>query len=58
MAPLSRLMVEKVYNKMTAIEIIQFLPYKKPFFFVDELTEISENGITGSYTFTEKEFFL
>ena len=54
MEPLSRLMVEKVYNKMTAIEIIQFLPYKKPFLFVDELTEISENGITGSYTFTEK----
>lgn len=57
MAPLSKLMVEKVYNKMTAIEIIQLLPYKKPFLFVDELTEISENGVTGSYTFTENEFF-
>ena len=42
---------------MNSIEIIKNLPYQKPFLFVDELTEISENGITGNYTFNEKEFF-
>ena len=42
---------------MNSTEIIKNLPYQKPFLFVDELTEISENGITGNYTFNEKEFF-
>lgn len=38
-------------------EIISFLPYQKPFLFVDEISEISENGVTGNYTFKENEFF-
>jgi|TARA_B110000240_G_C13497059_1_gene452119 3-hydroxyacyl-[acyl-carrier-protein] dehydratase len=38
-------------------EIIDSLPYQKPFLFVDELVEISENGITGSYRFKENEYF-
>lgn len=42
---------------MNQIEIIKKLPYKKPFLFVDELIEVSENGITGNYTFKESEFF-
>ncbi|MGY8909223.1 MAG: 3-hydroxyacyl-ACP dehydratase FabZ family protein [Flavobacteriales bacterium] len=42
---------------MNSTEIIKNLPYQKPFLFVDELTEISENGITGNYTFKENEFF-
>jgi 3-hydroxyacyl-[acyl-carrier-protein] dehydratase len=42
---------------METNEIIQVLPYQKPFLFVDELTEISENGVSGNYTFKEKEFF-
>lgn len=42
---------------MTAKEIIEKLPYEKPFLFVDELTNISENGIMGNYTFDKKEFF-
>ena len=42
---------------MNSTKIIKNLPYQKPFLFVDELTEISENGITGNYTFNEKEFF-
>ncbi len=32
-------------------EIIAKLPYQHPFLFVDELLEVDENGITGSYTF-------
>jgi 3-hydroxyacyl-[acyl-carrier-protein] dehydratase len=42
---------------MTAKEIIEKLPYEKSFLFVDELINISENGITGTYTFDRNEFF-
>ncbi|WP_218597917.1 3-hydroxyacyl-ACP dehydratase FabZ family protein [Polaribacter sp. NJDZ03] len=42
---------------MNSIEIIKNLPYTNPFLFVDELTEISENGVTGNYTFKENAFF-
>ena len=38
---------------MSHNEIISKLPYSKPFLFVDELTEINENGVKGSYTFNE-----
>ena len=33
--------------------ILNKLPYSKPFLFVDELVEVSENGITGTFTFDE-----
>lgn len=42
---------------MKQAEIIKNLPYTNPFLFVDELTQISENGVTGNYTFKENEFF-
>jgi 3-hydroxyacyl-[acyl-carrier-protein] dehydratase len=42
---------------MNSIQIIKNLPYKIPFLFVDEVTNISENGVTGNYTFKENEFF-
>ena len=42
---------------MNQTEIIKNTPYKKPFLFIDELTEISEQGITGNYTFKKNEFF-
>jgi 3-hydroxyacyl-[acyl-carrier-protein] dehydratase len=42
---------------MNLEEIIRNLPYQKPFLFVDELLEISENGVSGTYTFQEDEFF-
>lgn len=32
-------------------EILALLPYTKPFLFVDEIIEIGENGVKGSYTF-------
>lgn len=38
---------------MTKQEIIAKLPYSKPFLFVDELLQIDENGVEGSYTFDE-----
>jgi 3-hydroxyacyl-[acyl-carrier-protein] dehydratase len=34
-------------------EITSKLPYSKPFLFVDEIIDINENGVEGSYTFDE-----
>ena len=42
---------------MTKEEIIAVLPYQEPFLFVDELKEVSENGVKGDYTFKEGDFF-
>ena len=38
---------------MTNQEIISKLPYSKPFLFVDEIIQIDENGVEGTYTFNE-----
>ena len=48
---------QSLTNKMTNKEIIELLPYQKPFLFVDELLEISEEGIKGTYTFKKDEHF-
>ncbi|UCD60027.1 MAG: beta-hydroxyacyl-ACP dehydratase [Flavobacteriaceae bacterium] len=38
--------------------IIEKLPYSKPFLFVDGLSSISKNGVTGSFNFREDlEFY-
>ena len=42
---------------MTAEEIIALLPYQEPFLFVDDISEISDEGITGNYTFQKSAFF-
>lgn len=42
---------------MTPSRIISHLPYKHPFLFVDQLLEVGEGGIKGSYTFPEDSFF-
>ena len=36
---------------MTSEQILSKLPYSKPFLFVDEILEISEEGVKGSYLF-------
>jgi 3-hydroxyacyl-[acyl-carrier-protein] dehydratase len=38
-------------------QIINSLPYTRPFKFVDKLLAISENGVEGQYTFTLDEYF-
>ena len=38
---------------MTNKEILEKLPYSKPFLFVDEILKIDENGVEGIYTFDE-----
>lgn len=42
---------------MTSNEIITLLPYQQPFLFVDKLTKISNEGITGHYKFKSNEYF-
>lgn len=37
--------------------ITNVLPYTEPFLFVDELTEVTENGVVGTYTFLEDSYF-
>ena len=37
--------------------ILECLPYQPPFLFVDELTNITDNGVAGNYTFKESEYF-
>lgn len=39
---------------MTNQEILNNLPYSKPFLFVDEIVSITENGVEGTYYFDEK----
>lgn len=38
-------------------QIIQLLPYQKPFLFVDGIDTISDHDVTGHYTFKEDEIF-
>lgn len=38
-------------------DILKQLPYKKPFLFVDELTDLDENGAAGNYTFPKEAYF-
>ena len=42
---------------MTAQEIISALPYRAPFHFVDALSEVSEEGVIGTYRFSRDEYF-
>ena len=38
---------------MNTLEILQKLPYSTPFLFVDDLVNMDENGVTGTFTFKE-----
>lgn len=38
-------------------QVIQLLPYQKPFLFVDGIDTVSEDGVKGHYTFKEDETF-
>ena len=42
---------------MTSKQIIKLLPYQHPFLFVDELIMISDESITGHYTFKKEDYF-
>jgi 3-hydroxyacyl-[acyl-carrier-protein] dehydratase len=38
-------------------EILKLLPYKSSFRFVDEITLLDENGVTGNYSLRKNAFF-
>lgn len=42
---------------MDASSIVELLPYREPFLFVDELTALSESGVKGHYRFREDAVF-
>ncbi len=42
---------------MKNTEIISQLPYSEPFLFVDEVLSVSEESISGTYTFHKDAFF-
>jgi 3-hydroxyacyl-[acyl-carrier-protein] dehydratase len=42
---------------MTTTEILNLLPYSPPFLFADELCEVSEDGVKGTYTYKPDEYF-
>ena len=42
---------------MNTKEILDLLPYTSPFLFVDELFELTVNGIKGTYTYRKDEYF-
>ncbi|MDT0647637.1 3-hydroxyacyl-ACP dehydratase FabZ family protein [Zunongwangia sp. F260] len=42
---------------MDVKEILSRLPYSNPFLFVDEVTQVDENGLFGHYTFPPESFF-
>ena len=42
---------------MTNEQILEFLPYSKPFLFVDGISEVSDDAISGHYTFRKDEYF-
>lgn len=42
---------------MKTKEIIKLLPYQIPFLFVDGLSAVSDEGVTGHYTFKKNDYF-
>lgn len=38
-------------------EILNYLPYKSSFLFVDDITSLDDNGVTGEYTLKADSFF-
>jgi 3-hydroxyacyl-[acyl-carrier-protein] dehydratase len=42
---------------MISEKIIKLLPYQHPFLFVDAITKISDESITGHYTFKSDSYF-
>lgn len=42
---------------MHSKELLNQLPYTSPFLFVDEISEIDENGASGTYCFPEDSYF-
>lgn len=46
-------MAVNIWFKMKILEILEKLPYSTPFLFVDDLVNVDENGVMGTFTFKE-----
>jgi 3-hydroxyacyl-[acyl-carrier-protein] dehydratase len=44
-------------DQMTNQDILNILPYKEPFLFVDSLDEVSEEGVRGTYRYSKTSDF-
>lgn len=44
-------------NELTAIDILNYIPHKPPFLFIDEIISFNSEQISGSYTFKKDETF-
>ena len=44
-------------KELTILEILDYIPQKYPFRFIDQIDYINDKEICGSYTFRENEFF-
>ena len=42
---------------MNSQDVIQSLPYRRPFLFVEELSVLTEKRVEGFYTFKEEDYF-
>ncbi|OUR97905.1 beta-hydroxyacyl-ACP dehydratase [Halobacteriovorax marinus] len=42
---------------MEPSKVLEYIPQQKPFRFLDEIVELSEDYIVGRYTFKEDEYF-
>ncbi len=47
----------QLHQHMNSKDIIARLPYQHPFLFVDKISTMSSEGITGNYTFQEDSYF-
>lgn len=50
-------MAANTYDRMKLERIIELLPYQAPFLFVDEITTVDENSISGIYHYPKDSFF-
>lgn len=53
------LMVANIAVKLVSMyeEVLNYLPYKSSFLFVDAITSLDENGVNGEYTLKPSSFF-
>lgn len=42
---------------MTSENILSRLPYSEPFLFVDQIDQIDQNGVTGTFHFKDEAFY-
>ncbi len=45
------------YLELTPTEILNYIPQRKPFRFVEEIISVNKDKIVGAYTFKQDEFF-